>query len=437
VLKLVDRSKTCGKQRAMKRISLVIAALSAGFGSTAHADVPAGYKGTPFNPATAGGTCMLMPPSPPATAGPYTIPGRLEFENYDMGGIKVGFFTTDHYKFAGNCYRTDDGNNEASLSATSSMKDPYSANGDVWYNTGDPSVDGTLYPNAMTTDIYIAAVRPGDWVNLTVNVMTAGTYQVGSTWASGNGPPGGEGGNGAVELQLSVNGTMMLDWKDVFPNYATTADFHHWKPYPNMGTVTLAAGLQVIKLLSVDPHLNLDYLQFDLLGADGGVVSGGPGSTGSVAASGSAASGSAVSGSTASGSSASGAVASTGSGSGGTSGGSGAPGGGSGTTSPVTSGSTVATGASAGSGGAGSGSVTSAGTGLSGGSGANGSTAGTGGSSSGPGANANSSSGGSKGCAVGATYDSRWSGAAWALGVAALLVARARRLRRPIPLVRS
>ncbi len=408
----------------MKRISFVIGALSAGLGSTAHADVPAGYKGTPFNPATAGGTCMLMPPSPPATVGPYTIPGRLEFENYDMGGIKVGFFTTDHYKFGGNCYRTDDGNNEASLSTTSSMKDPYSANGDVWYNTGDPSVDGTLYPNAMTTDIYIAAVRPGDWVNLTVNVMTAGTYQVGSTWASGNGPPGGEGGNGAVELQLSVNGTMMLDWKDVFPNYTTTADFHHWKPYPNMGTVTLAAGPQVIKLLSVDPHLNLDYLQFDLLGADGGVVSGGSGSTGSGAASGSAASGS-----TASGSSASGAVASTGSGSGGTSGGSGAPGGGSGTTSAVTSGSTVATGASAGSGGAGSGSVTSAGTGLTGGSGANGSTAGTGGGSSGTGANANSSSGGSKGCTIGATYDSRWSGAAWALGVAASLLARRRRLR--------
>ena len=92
-----------------------------------------------------------------------------------MGGIKVGFFTTDHDTFAGNCYRTDDGKNEASLSATSSMKDQYSPNGDVWYDTGDPTVDGTLYPDSMTTDIYIGAVRPGDWVNITVNVMTAGS----------------------------------------------------------------------------------------------------------------------------------------------------------------------------------------------------------------------------------------------------------------------
>src|SRR5580658_4778346 len=296
-MKPVDISKTCGKQRPMKRISFVIATLFAGLGTTAYADIPAGYKGTPFNPTTAGGTCALVPPIVPPTAGPYAIPGRLEFPNYDMGGLNVGFFTTDHDKFAGNCYRTDNGNNEASLSATSSMKDQYSPNGDVWYDTGDPTVDGTLYPNAMQTDVYIGAVRPGDWVNITVNVMTAGTYLVSSTWASGNGPPGGEGGNGDVELQVSVNGTMMLDWKDVFPNYNTTADFHHWKPYPNMGTVTLQAGMQVFKLLSVDPHLNLDYVQFDLVGADGGVVSGGSGT--STATSGSPSSGTSTSGTTA------------------------------------------------------------------------------------------------------------------------------------------
>jgi hypothetical protein len=409
----------------MKRISFVIATLFAGLGTTAYADIPAGYKGTPFNPTTAGGTCALVPPIVPPTAGPYAIPGRLEFPNYDMGGLNVGFFTTDHDKFAGNCYRTDNGNNEASLSATSSMKDQYSPNGDVWYDTGDPTVDGTLYPNAMQTDVYIGAVRPGDWVNITVNVMTAGTYLVSSTWASGNGPPGGEGGNGDVELQVSVNGTMMLDWKDVFPNYNTTADFHHWKPYPNMGTVTLAEGMQVLKLLSVDPHLNLDYIQFDLLGADGGVVSGGSGSIGSGAGSGSTTSGSSVSGS-----SASGTVAGAGASSG-TSAGSGTPGGGSGTSTPVTSGSTVASGASAGSAGGGSGSVTNAGTGVGAGSGANGSTAGTGGGSSGTGANATSSSsgGGSKGCTVGATYDSRWGGFAWALGIAAVLLSRSRRPR--------
>jgi hypothetical protein len=294
----------------------------------------------------------------------------------------------------------------------------YSApTGDIWYDTGDPTLDGTEYPNATTSDVYIAAVRPGDWVNITVNVLTAGTYQVSSTWASGNGPLGLEGGNGDVELQVSVNGTMMLDWKDVFPNYNTTANFHHWKPYPNMGTVTLEAGMQVIKLLSVDPHLNLDYIQFDLLGPDGGVISGGSGAA--------AGSGSTTSGNSTSGSSASGTLASagaSGSVSSGTSAGGGVSTGGTGEASgSVTSGSNTGSGNPAGNSGGSSGTLTNAGTGVGAGTGINGSTAGAGGASS-----------GSKGCALaaGQASNSRSSGYAWVLGVAALCLARSRRPRR-------
>jgi hypothetical protein len=406
----------------MKRISFATGLLLTGLGSTAYADIPAGYKGTPFNPATAGGTCAFVPPSVPATAGPYTIPGRLELPSYDMGGLNVGFFTTDHDKFAGNCYRTDNGNNEASLSATSSMKDQYSPNGDVWYDTGDPTVDGTLYPNAMQTDVYIGAVRPGDWVNITVNVMTAGTYLVSSTWASGNGNPGGEGGNGDVELQVSVNGTMMLDWKDVFPNYNTTADFHHWKPYPNMGTVTLQEGMQVFKLLSVDPHLNLDYIEFELLGADGGVVSGGSGT--STATSGSPSSGTSTSGTTAA------AGATSGGGSGST-GASGSPSSGSTIASGEPSGSNVGSGATTGNQGGSAGTQGNPGSGVGAGTGTNSATSGVGGGAAGAAVAANSSSSGSKGCAFAADapLDSRSIGSAWILGLAAVLISRSRRFR--------
>jgi hypothetical protein len=244
----------------------------------ARADIPAGYAGKPFNPAVAGGP--MLPSG--VKAGPYAVPGRLEFENHDMGGIGVGFFTTDHISCGAAGYRTDDGTQEASLCLTSPTPYPkYTApNGDVWYDTGESTLDGTTYPSATTTSVYIGAVRPGDWVNITVDVQTAGTYQVGSTWASGNGPLGLEGGNGSMELQVSVNGTMALDWKDVFPDYQTTANFKHWKPYPNMGTISLEAGVQVIKLdTGADPHLNLDYVLLSLVLPDGGLDNGG-GNTG-------------------------------------------------------------------------------------------------------------------------------------------------------------
>jgi hypothetical protein len=253
----------------MKRASLVVGLVLSSVGAAAYADIPAGYKGTPFDPAVAGGTFNGMATTAITTAGPYPIPGRLEFENYDMGGLNVGYFTTDHIGCAGGAYRKD--GQTASLCATSPMADTtYGApNGDVFYDTGT-ALDGTTYPNATTDDVYIGAVRPGDWVNITVNVTTAGTYAVSSTWASGNGNPGKEGGDGAMELKISTNGTMVLDWKATFPNFNTTANFHNWKTY-DMGTVTLPAGLQVIKMLSVDPHLNLDYVQFSVPGADGGV----------------------------------------------------------------------------------------------------------------------------------------------------------------------
>lgn len=412
----------------MKRISLAVGLLLTGL-TTATADIPAGYKGTPFDPAKAGGMFNGMPTTSITTAGPYPIPGRLEFENHDMGGLNVAYFTTDHDAFAGAGYRTDDGNNEASFSATSPMPDnTYDApNGDVYYDTGT-ALDGTTYPNATTEDVYVGAVRPGDWFNITVDVMTAGTYQVSSTWASGNGNPGKEGGDGAMELQISVNGTMALDWKDVLPNYNTTANFHNWKIYSDMGTVTLQTGLQVLKFLSVDPHLNMDYIRFDLVGADGGLVSGGSGST---AASG-ASSGSATTGSSTGGAS-SGTVGSTGAGTG--SSGTVVASSGMSSGTPVAESGSPASGSSAGGTVEGSsGVLANSGTGAGSVSGSNGATAGTGGGSTGTAVRANTSSSSSKGCAVGGFSDARSSSLAWAFGMAAaLMLGRSRRARSRRP----
>ena len=103
------------------RASLIVTFFIA-VGSAARADIPAGYKGTPFDPAVAGGMFNNMPTTAITTAGPYPIPGRLEFENYDMGGLNVGYFTTDHIGCAGGAYRKDVGQT-ASLCATSPMPD--------------------------------------------------------------------------------------------------------------------------------------------------------------------------------------------------------------------------------------------------------------------------------------------------------------------------
>ena len=254
------------------------------FAGPALADIPAAYTGKPFDPAVAGG-----PKCPSSvTAGPYAIPGRIDFVNYDLGGDGVAYHTGDHITKGGTGYRTD------VPTATFSLTSDCIPNGgpptctNVWYET-DPTLDGTPYPSPTTADFSVGAVQDGDWFNVTVNVATTGTYSLSSTWATGNGPPGGEGGNGDMGLEVFSNDTQLATWSAVFPNYNTEADFHHWKSYPSFATVTLVAGLQVIKLQSGAKHLQLDYVQFSLVTGDGGLDDGDGatgGSSGSTASSG-------------------------------------------------------------------------------------------------------------------------------------------------------
>jgi MYXO-CTERM domain-containing protein len=242
--------------------SLIVGALALA-PTAARAALPAGYTGKPFDPKIAGG-----PKCPPTVQpGPYTIPGRLDFVNYDMGGEGITFHTGDHIVKGGTGYRVDNPPT-ATFSLTTACA-PTCPN--VWYDTS-PALDGTVYPSATTGDFSIGAVQNGDWMDITVNVTTAGDYSLSSTWATGNGPPGGEGGDGTIGLKVFSNGTMLATWMATFPNYNTTADFRHWKAYPNFATVHLDAGPQVIKLQSGAKHLQMDYVQFDLVGADGGAA---------------------------------------------------------------------------------------------------------------------------------------------------------------------
>ncbi len=232
----------------------------------AHAAIPAAYLGKPFDPAVVGGAGII-----PADvkAGPFGVPGRIDFVNYDMGGDGVGFHTDAHYTTkGGDGYRTD--------RPTATMCLTAQAKPDVWYDTS-AAQDGMFYPTTASDDFYVGSVHPNDWFNYTVDVKTAGMYTLSANFATGNGPPGGEGGDGQMELIISVNGTMMADWKATFPDFENKANFHNWKAYPKFATLTLEAGPQVIKFQAPFKHLNLDYVQLELVGGGTDPGTGGAG----------------------------------------------------------------------------------------------------------------------------------------------------------------
>jgi MYXO-CTERM domain-containing protein len=249
------------------QLAAAAAGLVAALGTApAHAAVPGGYLGKPFDPAVAGGD-GIIPAS--VKAGPYAVPGRIDLVNYDLGGEGVAYHSEAHYT-------TKDGDGYRDDRPTATMCKTATSKPDLWYDSG-AALDGKAYPADGATDFYIGSIHPNDWFNYTVDVKVAGKYAVSSTFSTGNGPPGGEGGDGQMELVFFVNGVQQADWKTVFPDYQNKANFHLWKTYPNIATLTLEAGLQVIKIQAPFKHLNLDY--FDIQ-PEGGAVGGGGGAGG-------------------------------------------------------------------------------------------------------------------------------------------------------------
>jgi MYXO-CTERM domain-containing protein len=214
--------------------------LSLGAVSSARADVPAGYKGTPY------------------MGKPWPLPGRIDFENYDDGGMGVGWRVDDHTgNFGvGGC----PGNSYRATLPHPQLCETNTNPGEIdLYSAG--AKKGTKYPSdAMPQSIYIGYAHGVDWVKLTVNVAKAGMYKLSSTWGS---EPGGAGG---IHFQILMNDVMKADVM-----LTGTGGYHNWVDFPDFATVQLDAGVQVLQFAVKSNHVNYDYLQFSLVNADGSV----------------------------------------------------------------------------------------------------------------------------------------------------------------------
>jgi hypothetical protein len=209
------------------------------------ADIPAGYKGTPYM-----GT-------------PWPIPGRIEFENYDDGGQDVAWHVDDN---TGNFGQGGCAGNDLRMGIHPQICRTNTSVGENDLFSAGPQ-KGTHYPSdAMPQSYYIGYTHPFDWVKLTVNVATAGTYKISSTWAS---DPGGAGG---IKMQILFNDKVKAD-----VSLTGTGGYHNWVEFPDFATVELEAGVQVLEFAPKSFHLNYDYMQISLVKPDGSVDPGGGG----------------------------------------------------------------------------------------------------------------------------------------------------------------
>jgi hypothetical protein len=133
---------------------------------------------------------------------PVAVPGRIQAENYDKGGDGTGYHDTTAGN-SGGAYRSDDVDVKATTDSSGS------------YN--------------------VKSVRAGEWLAYTVNVASAGTYQLALRLASS-----GTGGtmHVAVDGKAATGGLALPD----------TGGWGVWKTV-TVGSVSLPAGTHVLTLV--------------------------------------------------------------------------------------------------------------------------------------------------------------------------------------------
>jgi hypothetical protein len=168
---------------------------------------------------------LTLAAPPPSNGTPYggtapTVPGTIEAERFNDGGAEVAYHDTTPGN-SGSVFRTTD----VDIQTTSDTGGGYN----------------------------VGWVRPGEWLNYTVNVTTGGTYTLDVRVAS-NGPGG--------TFHVNVNGTDATG-PLVVPN---TGNWQTWTLVTKSG-IALAAGTQVLRLVmdSSAPGTSSDVGNFNWL----------------------------------------------------------------------------------------------------------------------------------------------------------------------------
>lgn len=156
---------------------------------------------------------VILAGQDPYSGLPIAIPGRIECENFDLGGEAIAYHDSDASNRGGDT-RSDEGVDiETSID------------------------DGGGYNVGWTTG--------GEWLEYTVDVASAGTYRL-NIRSAGNGSTVRLVRNGA-DLTPAISLPKTADWQ----TYATT----------DAGIVILAAGEQILRLAIDTPGSNLNWFE--------------------------------------------------------------------------------------------------------------------------------------------------------------------------------
>lgn len=169
-------------------------------------------------------TVVVTVPQGPYNGTIHSIPGKIEFEHYDVGGNGAAYLDNTSDNTGGADFRMDEDVDIESCTDAG-----------VGYNIG-----------------YATA---GEWLEYTVNVASAGLYDINFRVACN--------GTGRTIL-LSAGGTVIV-------NNASIPNTGAWQTWTDLSVknVSLQAGIQILRLtIGSQDYVNLNYMNFTAVVAD-------------------------------------------------------------------------------------------------------------------------------------------------------------------------
>jgi hypothetical protein len=188
---------------------------------------PADYKGTPWQ-----GTAQA-------------IPGKVLAAFYDVGGEGVAFHDGDNVN-----------SGSGGLNKGPEEKNNFRKDEPVDISYTKAAFDKWNYGSLLPVDLYyVGWTSDGEWLNFTVDVKTAGVYQI-NLMASSH--------NEKAQISFSVNG---VDQTGPVTLVSTT-DWHTWGMYKDIARVRLNKGRQRLTLKFVkEGNMNVHAMEFVPVGA--------------------------------------------------------------------------------------------------------------------------------------------------------------------------
>ena len=200
------------------------------------------YSGTPYKDSVYQGGAQI-------------IPGKLQCEYYDQGGEGVAYHDSDSVNSGSGGLNKADGSYLHEFRIHEAVDISYTK---FW----DPPIDNTPYNfvEQEKDQLYIGWTEPGEWTKYTIQVETAGIYDLGLMYTANQ--------DGLISFSvndLDLTGPIEVPSTFVAEDTLAFRQWHHWNYIDNIAQLTLKEGIQTFTIHTVEiGSMNYEFVNFKL-----------------------------------------------------------------------------------------------------------------------------------------------------------------------------